>query len=277
MRAVREVANPWRWFVLVLVVVLVFAAAGCGGDDDEDEGTEPGPVVGAKSKVPRYANDPNAERQAEGARALRALPEVPRPERGEPAPNVSGVGEFSLPQAIDTLSNDVATFWQELFNAANFEFRPASQVVVSREPIETACGSNGPNAEPAYCASDNTLVLPVGWFQENTVPIDDLAVAYPIAWLWGLQIETQIGISERLDEGTRVLLASCLAGTWAASVFQRGLLEKGDIEEGARIVAQLAGKERFGAVARAFERGFNGARAGNCPGVGGARRGAGPA
>ena len=66
-----------------------------------------------------------------------------------------------------------------------------------------------------------------------------------IAHEYGHHVQTLTGITKQVDDATREnpdqrnalsvrieLQADCLAGVWAHSTFERGLLEQGDLEEG---------------------------------------------
>ena len=80
----------------------------------------------------------------------------------------------------------------------------------------------------------------------------DFAQAYVVAHEYGHHIQTITGISGQVEQASQEnpeqrnalsvrveLQADCLAGVWAHSTFERGLLEQGDLEEGLTAAASV--------------------------------------
>jgi predicted metalloprotease len=267
-------------------LVLAVGAAGCGGGND-DKAKSKGPkatVVPAVSQVPRAGNAPSATKSPDGGvTALSRLPAVRRA-RG-PAPRITGVEGVPIPQALDTVGNDVATFWLQQFNQARLKFEPAKQAILAggATGISTQCAQNPPQAVsadkdgPFYCSRDNTVFLEVPFFEKEIVPDGDAATATVVAHEWGHRVEDQLGLfsDPRFNQGPRMeLTADCLAGVWLASQFQRNALDPTDVQEALTALAKAgdnpgapASADAHGTGAQrnaAFTKGYNDGRSGDC-------------
>ena len=115
----------------------------------------------------------------------------------------------------------------------------------------SACGSAEAATGPFYCPADEKVYLDLGFFDELSKRFGapgDFAQAYVIGHELGHHVQHLLG----LDAGTRgaaigensasvalELQADCLAGVWAHSTYERGLLEGGDLEEGLNAAAAV--------------------------------------
>jgi predicted metalloprotease len=264
-------------------LALAVGAAGCGGDDGKSKTTgSKAPVVPQVSQVPRQGNAPGATGTPRGDAALRKLPPAPKP-RG-PAPRITGVEGVPIPQALDTVGNDVATFWLQQFNAAKLKFEPAKQAIIATGFVESSCGENPPmrvdtnsKTGPFYCTSDNTVFLPVGIFERIIAPVGDAATAFTVAHEWGHRVEDQLGLfnDPRYQQGPALeLSADCLGGVWLASEFQRNALDPTDIQEALSFLSKIGDNPGAPASAdphgtspqrmAAFRSGYADGRAGDC-------------
>jgi predicted metalloprotease len=237
------------------------------------------------SQVPRLGNAPGATTVPQGPEVLNDLPRAPSP-RGRAAPRITGVEGVPLPQALDTVGNDVGSFWLQQFNAAGLKFDSAKQAIVLTT-AETACGpednrtvERGPRGRPVggpfYCTRDITIFLPVGDFEDWIAPVGDASTAVVVAHEWGHHVEFVLGLfrDPRYQEGPWLeLTADCLAGVWMASVFQRGALEENDVREALTLMSRVGdtpgeptedphgtAEERMAA----FNKGYAEGRAGDC-------------
>ena len=202
-------------------------------------------------------------------------------------------------QLVDFTSfvvGDLQKFWAEDFRKGGRQFAP-TQLVLFRQATETGCGTGSAQTGPFYCPQDRKIYLDLGFFRELAQRFQapgDFAQAYVIAHEYGHHVQTLTGITGQVDDASREnpdqrnalsvrteLQADCLAGVWAHSTFERGLLEQGDLEEGLtaaasvgddRIQAQATGRispETFthGTAAQRqtwFKRGFDGGDATAC-------------
>jgi predicted metalloprotease len=102
---------------------------------------------------------------------------------------------------------------------------------------------------PHYCPRDQTIYVDLGFFEQLQTRFGarggDFAEAYVIAHEVGHHVQSILGIMEEVqqvqqDDASQAnaysvrleLQADCLAGTWGHSVFERDVLDPGDIEEG---------------------------------------------
>jgi predicted metalloprotease len=272
-----------RFGVAAGALALAVAAAGCGGSDTSKPKTSgsKATVVPQVSQVPRQGNAPGTT-APHGDAALRRLPPAPKP-RG-PAPRITGVEGVPTPQALDTVGNDVATFWLRQFNQAKLKFDPAKQAIITTGFVESSCGQNPPvridtnsDTGPFYCSTDNTVFLPVGIFDKIIAPIGDAATAFTVAHEWGHRVEDQLGLfsDPRYQQGPALeLTADCLGGVWLASEFQRNALDPSDIQEAMSFLSKIGDNpgappsaDPHGTSAQriaSFRSGYADGRAGDC-------------
>jgi uncharacterized protein len=263
------------------------AVSGCGGDGDQSSRADDSAIARQAERVaetgvihtsvPAYAGRPAADEEPRGDRVLSQLPPVERPSRVTPTPRIVGSAGTTIRQWLETVANDAATFWQTAFNSVGKKFEPA-KLAIFDVPIASGCGVRAEvRASPFYCPRDSTMYLPVPFFAEVARPIGDAAEAVIIGHETGHRIQDLLGtlaLRNRSIPGIKFeLQADCLSGNWAASVFERGQIEPGDIleiHEYRRRTGDLlpstdprahgTGAQRIAA----FEKGYNGGRAGAC-------------
>ena len=225
-----------KLLALCLALAAVLALAACGDDNDGADKTQPAKttVISASSQVPRYAGLQSAT-QTPTLAALGKLQQLPRPGAGTPVPSVVG-SDVPLAQFLDTVGNDAATYWQQVFNNSGFKWQPTTQVIVT-QPVENPCGGTlDTNSDAAYCGRNATVYLPLGFFQDKVNPIGDAASVTMVGLMYGYRALDQLGAFEavragRLKPVELQLRAVCMAGAHLATVAKRNLLESGDTDE----------------------------------------------
>jgi predicted metalloprotease len=116
-------------------------------------------------------------------------------------------------------------------------YRETKLVVFSRA-VQSGCGIADAAVGPFYCPLDRKVYIDLSFYRELQRRFGapgDFAQAYVIAHEVGHHVQNVLGVLEsRGNEGSVQveLQADCLAGVWAHSVYARGDLEAGDIEEG---------------------------------------------
>jgi uncharacterized protein len=264
---------------LAATVALAACGGGSGSDTSPAAQIAPGSDNGTvKKEVPVYAGDPAAKKSPQGQATLDKLPTV-KPSDAPRVPSIRGSANVPIAQWIDTMENDVASFWQQVFNEAGSAYAPATEVIFS-EPVSAGCvGQAQPDFDgqgPFYCAEDEAIYLPVPWFEHTQAPIGDAATAIVIAHENGHRVQDLIGT---FDQPVRTFdieqQADCLAGIWAAYTFERGLIEPGDVEEAVKTLNEAGDAPGTGIDdprahgssqqrVDSFNRGYNSGKAGEC-------------
>ena len=179
-----------------------------------------------------------------------------RAERAGNAQTVASASESKrdLAHFLTFVVNDVQGFWDQEFQAAGRRYVPA-QVIVFSGPSASPCGPANAQTGPYYCQLDHRIYLDVQFFRvlagEFHAP-GDFAQAYVIAHEVGHHVQSLLGIAAQAEEFIRdgaappnlvsiaqELQADCLAGVWAHSTYERGLLERGDVDEALRAAAAV--------------------------------------
>jgi predicted metalloprotease len=230
--------NPCKSTLLSGLAVAALALAACGDDETKTvtvgQGTGKNTVVPAKSTLPRYAGDPSATKPATLA-SVAEFKQLPKQETGNVAPKVRG-SDVPIEQFLDTVSNDVASYWQAVFNRSGYKFPTTTSSLVTGQ-VSTPCGPlDGAAGPPKYCPNDSTIYLPTQYFQEKITPIGDAAIPTDIALLWGYRVQDALGAFKQVTAGRLKplelnLSAICMAGSYMATVAKRQLLEQGDADE----------------------------------------------
>jgi predicted metalloprotease len=162
--------------------------------------------------------------------------------------------EAELVDFTSYVLDDVNATWAEIFAQSGDEYREA-ELVLFRDGVQTGCGGANSAVGPFYCPPDQTAYLDLGFFRELNDRFDapgDFAQAYVIAHELGHHVQNRLGISDDVnrqqaanpsqanDLSVRLeLQADCFAGIWGHSVYNRGVLEDGDLQEGLTAAAAV--------------------------------------
>jgi uncharacterized protein len=155
---------------------------------------------------------------------------------------------------------DVQNTWRKTFAAAGEPYKPARLVLYSGAVNTGGCGSATSAVGPFYCPGDESVYLDLSFYrqmQQQLGASGDFAWAYVIAHEMGHHVQDELGVSAQVakaprDEQTGAeglsvrteLQADCYAGVWAATVYKKGDLDEGDIEE-AFGAARAVGDDRL--------------------------------
>jgi predicted metalloprotease len=175
-------------------------------------------------------------------------PDAPAQTTPAPVDTATPLDDF-----LQFVFDDTQVFWQERFAASGLAWSPA-QLVLHEGAVRSACGVSDSDVGPFYCPPDVGIYIDVPFMDslDRLGAPGDMAQAYVVAHEMAHHVQAQLGITDRVsaqqaqdpaaanDLSVRLeLQADCLAGVWANSTRQRGLLEPGDIEEGLAAAAAV--------------------------------------
>ena len=162
--------------------------------------------------------------------------------------------ETPLEELVSFVGNDAQRFWQKQFEQSGRNWEDANGVVFSSR-VGTDCGVADSSVGPFYCPADRTVYLDLGFFRELEQRFGapgDFAQAYVVAHEVAHHVQNVLGILPEVNQQQQAepeqandlsirleLQADCLAGVWAYSTGERGLLEPGDLEEGLTAAAAV--------------------------------------
>jgi predicted metalloprotease len=175
-----------------------------------------------------------------------AFPQVPQTGTGSGSvpgsPNESEQVEF-----VSFVLDDAQGFWRNEFAAAGKPYQRA-KLVLFRHQVSSGCGLASSATGPFYCPLDQKVYVDLGFFDELSRRFKapgDFAQAYVLAHELGHHVQRQLGIEQSVRNESQAnpgdanelsvrleLQADCLAGVWARSTYDRGILESGDLQEG---------------------------------------------
>jgi predicted metalloprotease len=167
---------------------------------------------------------------------------------GVPDPQRNPVG------FLEAVVPDIQTFWKQEFARSGRPYAPAA-VVVFRRAAQSGCGPASSQTGPFYCPLDHTIYLDPGFFRQLAIEFrapGDFADAYVVAHELGHHVQTLTGITQEVDQARAAepslnnalsvpleLQADCLAGVWGHSTYDRGLIDRGDLDEALRAAAAV--------------------------------------
>jgi uncharacterized protein len=154
--------------------------------------------------------------------------------------------EAPLVKFVSFVLDDAQKTWEQLLpQQANTPYRHA-KLVLFRDSTYSGCGGADAATGPFYCPADEKVYIDLGFYDELTRRFGapgQFAQAYVLAHELGHHVQKLIGIESKVRQfqsqnpGSQnamsvkmELQADCLAGVWAHSTQQRGLLEAGDVQ-----------------------------------------------
>jgi uncharacterized protein len=156
---------------------------------------------------------------------------------------------------VRTVLAETEDTWSGIFQA-NGEQYPAPTMVLFDGQVRSACGFASAASGPFYCPGDQKVYIDLSFYDQMATQFGasgDFAQAYVLAHEVGHHIQNLTGILPKFNQmrqsmseveanamSVRVeLQADCFAGIWARSTAQKGLLEKGDLEEALNAANQI--------------------------------------
>ena len=208
--------------ILVLVVLFVVLKS-CGIDPMQIlAGGDPGAIVGGQSQ---------SERQITPAR------------------------QDEMTQFVATVLAETEDVWNGIMKSEGLDY-PEPKLVLFSGSVSSACGNASSASGPFYCPGDQKLYIDLTFYDELAQRFKasgDFAQAYVLAHEVGHHVQNLIGVlpqfnrmrqsmsqTEENQMSIRVeLQADCFAGIWGHYTAQKGLLERGDLEEALNAAQQI--------------------------------------
>ena len=226
-----------RFGTIIILVVLFFALRACGIDPLEMLAAGGGDTVRQQSPQTTQINPaPQSSKQAQS-----------RNDR------VSTNDEMK--QFIGVVLAETENVWNGIFQQQGRRY-PEPKLVMFTDQVRSACGQASSASGPFYCPGDSKIYLDTSFFttlERKFSASGDFAQAYVVAHEVGHHVQNVIGVLPKFNQLRRSmskidanamsvkveLQADCFAGVWAHFTDQKGLLERGDIEEALNAATQI--------------------------------------
>jgi len=208
--------------ILVLVVLFVVLKS-CGIDPMQIlAGGDPGAILGGQSQT---------ERQVTPAR------------------------QDEMTQFVATVLAETEDVWNGVMKSEGLDY-PEPKLVLFSGAVNSACGNASAASGPFYCPGDQKVYIDLTFFDEMAQRFEasgDFAQAYVLAHEVGHHVQNLIGVLPKFNQmrqsmsqteqnkmSIRVeLQADCFAGIWGHYTAQKGILERGDLEEALNAAQQI--------------------------------------
>lgn len=176
-------------------------------------------------------------------------------DQSQTTPRQTTAQEDEMKAFVSTILAETEDTWNGIFAAAGRQYEEPKLVMFSGS-YPSACGMASAATGPFYCPSDRKVYLDTAFFQEMSQRFGasgDFADAYVISHEVGHHVQNLLGVlpkfnraRQSMSEGeanamsVRVeLQADCFAGIWGKFTNQKGLLDKGDLEEALNAAHQI--------------------------------------
>ncbi len=165
-------------------------------------------------------------------------------------------GEDAVKRFVARVLADTEDVWAAVFKQSGRSYEEP-KLVLFTGAVDTHCGLGAAQVGPFYCPLDRKIYIDLSFFDELARRFQapgDFAQAYVLAHEVGHHIQTQLGITDKVQqlkarlperESNQVqvrmeLQADCLAGMWARLTDrENNRLEPGDIEEGLNAASRI--------------------------------------
>ena len=154
--------------------------------------------------------------------------------------------ERPLVQFVSFVLDDTQKNWERIFPEQSGKQYRHARLVLFRNYTRSGCGAAESATGPFYCPEDEKVYIDLGFYDELKQRFGapgQFAQAYVLAHEVGHHVQKLLGIEAKVRQmqednprqqnalSVRMeLQADCLAGVWAHSTQERGLLEGGDVE-----------------------------------------------
>ncbi len=160
-----------------------------------------------------------------------------------------------MKQFVATVLAETEDVWNGIFQANGMKYEEPTLLLFSGQ-VRSACGFTTSAAGPFYCPGDHKVYLDTDFFRQLSQQFGasgDFARAYVIAHEVGHHVQNLTGILPKFNQMRQSmseadanhmsmqveLQADCFAGVWGHFTAQKGILEKGDLEDALNAAQQI--------------------------------------
>ncbi len=156
---------------------------------------------------------------------------------------------------VSVILAETEDVWRGIFKSSGKNY-PEPKLVLFTNKVESACGFASSASGPFYCPGDSKIYIDLSFFgqlKRDFGASGDFARAYVLAHEVGHHVQNIIGVLPKFNElrrsmsktesnkmSVRVeLQADCFAGMWGYYTAQKGLLDRGDLDEALNAATQI--------------------------------------
>jgi len=160
-----------------------------------------------------------------------------------------------MTQFVATVLAETEDVWNGVMKSQGLNY-PEPKLVLFSGAVSSACGNASAASGPFYCPGDRKVYIDLTFFDEMAQRFEasgDFAQAYVLAHEVGHHVQNLIGVLPKFNQmrqsmsqteqnkmSIRVeLQADCFAGIWGHYTAQKGILERGDLEEALNAARQI--------------------------------------
>jgi uncharacterized protein len=172
-----------------------------------------------------------------------------------PSNQISETRKDEMTQFVATVLAETEDVWHGIMKSQGMDY-PEPTLVLFSGAVSSACGNASSASGPFYCPGDQKLYIDLAFYDELAQRFKasgDFAQAYVLAHEVGHHVQNLIGVlpefnrmrqsmsqTEQNQMSIRVeLQADCFAGIWGHFTAQKGILERGDLEEALNAAQQI--------------------------------------
>ncbi len=160
-----------------------------------------------------------------------------------------------MTQFIATVLAETEDVWNGVMRSEGVDY-PEPTLKLFSNKVQSACGFASSASGPFYCPADSKIYIDLTFYDELAQKFGaagDFAQAYVLAHEVGHHVQNVIGVLPKFNQMRRSmskeeenrmsvrveLQADCFAGIWGYYTAQKGLLERGDLEEALNAANQI--------------------------------------
>ena len=168
---------------------------------------------------------------------------------------ISETRKDEMTQFVATVLAETEDVWNGIMKSEGLDY-PEPTLVLFSGAVRSACGNASAASGPFYCPGDQKLYIDLSFYDELAQRFKasgDFAQAYVLAHEVGHHVQNLIGVLPKFNQmrqsmsqteqnqmSIRVeLQADCFAGIWGHYTAQKGILERGDLEEALNAAQQI--------------------------------------